>query len=504
MTGEREVIWRRMCDLHAMRAEIAERSEADPAACDPAAQDPARNSLAGLRAEIVDAEQALSELVRAAPFTVPDADMLAPGGAGRHRRSCWMDEAFEEARTELFLQACALNALMLRANAPLLKRSFWMLRGVLNGQFRVDGHTFGRAMQTLLAITPVVSTSLASVRRLAMRPDLFGLAIIDEAGQATPQSVLGLAQRSSRLVMVGDPLQIEPVMTTPQPVVERLQLLSAVPERFSLAGVSAQSVADAVSLRGAWIGGGETPVWSGHPLRLHRRCDDPMFSIANAIAYDGQMVHGSGSRPEISCALVETDPARSVWIDVRGLGGDKVVAEEIAALDAVLRGFKRRWPTIGGPSGEPSGESSGDLSGSRAGKRASVFVISPFVAVATAARETAWRVLGRDHRIICPTGTVHTFQGREADIVVIMLGSAPGERGRGSRSWAAARPNLLNVALTRARRRVIVIGSHEDWSMHPYFRTLADRFYADGSVLRLSDLGGATHRREAVARSEVV
>lgn len=43
--------------------------------------------------------------------------------------------------------------------------------------------------------------------------------------------------------------------------------------------------------------GGED-VWVSAPLRVHRRCDDPMFSISNDLAYKGIMVKGFRSRIE--------------------------------------------------------------------------------------------------------------------------------------------------------------------------------------------------------------
>ena len=49
-----------------------------------------------------------------------------------------------------------------------------------------------------------------------------GMLVIDEAGQATPQSALGALYRSKKAIVVGDPLQIEPVVTIPQVIVNIL------------------------------------------------------------------------------------------------------------------------------------------------------------------------------------------------------------------------------------------------------------------------------------------
>lgn len=57
-------------------------------------------------------------------------------------------------------------------------------------------------------------------------------------------------------------------------------------------------------------------------------------------------------------------------------------------------------------------------------------------------------------------------------MIVLVLGT--GRENARARGWAAEKPNLLNVAVSRAKRRLYVIGNRESWQALPYFRVLAE------------------------------
>jgi superfamily I DNA and/or RNA helicase len=97
-------------------------------------------------------------------------------------------------------------------------------------------------------------------------------------------------------------------------------------------------------------------------------------------------------------------------------------------------------------------------------------VISPFRDVVNGARRIARAAFGAPFASD-NVGTIHTVQGQEADVVIIVLGSSPGaERAR---RWAAETPNVLNVAVSRAKRRLYVIGDRRRWQHQRYFSVLS-------------------------------
>ncbi|WP_329046374.1 AAA domain-containing protein [Pseudomonas aeruginosa] len=73
------------------------------------------------------------------------------------------------------------------------------------------------------------------------------------------------------------------------------------------------------------------------------------------------------------------------------------------------------------------------------------------------------------------TGTIHTMQGKEADVVILVLGGEADPLRSGAREWVVEKANMLNVAATRAKRRFYVIGDRADWAKRRHFDKIMDQ-----------------------------
>ena len=377
-------------------------------------------------------------------------------------KSVWNDETLERLRSRLFVQALRLHEWTIKSCARECSVNAGAIARYLRGA-PVEDADPADVWNALFFMVPVVSSTLASFGRLfsGMTQGSLDWVLLDEAGQATPQSAAGALWRAAKAAVIGDPQQIEPVV--PQPAA----LLNTLRSRQEREGItladwspetqSAQTLADRGARLGAWMESAGRRAWTGYPLRAHHRCAEPMFSIANRIAYDCQMTQARTAFPEARSPL-----GSSCWFHVTGrMADDQLVPEELACLRACLLRFQEEWPTL---------ISQDDT------REASAFVISPFRKVAWHCRSLLRSMRISETRVRC--GTIHTFQGKEADIVFLVLGSAPGQAGWGSRQWASRTPNMLNVALTRARSLFYVIGNRLDWRRHPFFDVLSEELPA--------------------------
>src|SRR5512146_90770 len=378
---------------------------------------------------------------------LPDGEWLGDRRA-RELRAPWSDAEWSDARSELFLAALSLHRAFLVHAARPMRETLDGAMDVVAGKAPADlpPEAALAAWQALFLVVPVVSTTFASVPRL-FRPlgaESLGWLLVDEAGQATPQNAVGALWRCRRAVAVGDPQQLEPIVTIPFEAEQAIREHYGVDEEWLTGRGSVQSLADRTNGLGTTLPGPERPVWVGAPLAVHRRCDRPMFDLSSAIAYDGLRIDATApARAEDFATRYPALPP-SKWIDVRSQSSQgHWIPDEGTELDRILTHLD---------------EIGFDL--------AQAMAIGPFRDVARRLEDRA-----REHRGL-RAGTIHTAQGKEADIVILVLGSDPARDG--ARAWAASKPNLLNVAVSRARRRLYVIGDREAWRRHRYFDLLAD------------------------------
>lgn len=374
-------------------------------------------------------------------------------GEARELRTPWLDAELDTARADLFLAALQLHQDFLANTA---KEMGFGLRAAMEiikngGQRNLGSEERRAAWQLFFLVVPMVSTTFSSFGRMFadIGTEGIGWVFIDEAGQASPQCAAGAIWRAKRVVAVGDPLQLQPVVTIPRKVQRDIARSYGVSETWLPPEASVQTLADRVSRYGTTLYQEGQAVWVSAPLTVHRRCDDPMFSLCNDIAYNGIMVNGvtrtldNPNKPDLFHSSTGPNIAASYWVDVPALTtGNHLQENQIARLEKALSYLAERGITP-----------------------ADVIAISPFRAVANRLNQLSRRYPG------LTAGTIHTAQGREASVVFLVLGGDPAAPG--AKAWAASTVNLVNVAASRAKRRLYVIGDRESWAKHNYFRQLA-------------------------------
>ena len=239
-------------------------------------------------------------------------------------------------------------------------------------------------------------------------PGLFDLVILDEASQIDQPSAAGVLLRARRAVVVGDPHQLRHVSFVSDDEVGAALGRHGLKAWAARLDVRRASVLDLAS--------GTAPVtW----LDEHHRSVPHLIEFSARRFYDGHLLVATRHPGNEASDVIEV---------VRPAAGEDEVATALAAVDRL------------------AGQGLRDIA-----------IISPFREVADAAQAA---VLARFEledveRLGLRVGTVHAFQGGEADHVVLVLGLAAGDPA-GRRRFVED-PNLFNVMVTRARRSCVVV-----------------------------------------------
>jgi hypothetical protein len=402
---------------------------------------------------------ALADLQRAraqAQAPCVDATFFANDQHSLQTASPWFSDQDHRQRDELFEAALDLHRAFIDAAAKPLRHNLGAALQILDGKGFADGQKdalIPDLWSSLFLVVPAMSTTFASVGRM-LRPvpsASLGWLLVDEAGQAAPQQAVGALMRANRAIVVGDPIQVPPVVLLPDRLTAAIcQTFGVDAGRFAAPTASTQTLADDAT---AWCA--EFPARMGSrtvgvPLLVHRRCSDPMFSIANQVAYENLMVQAKTAKASAIATLL--GPSR--WIDVVGTATEKWCPEEgqqtLALIEQIVS----------------------------AGLKPDLYMVTPFVQVAEGLRKmlcdsailTA-EIPELQNWVYQRVGTVHTVQGREAEAVIFVLGAPNADQG-GARAWAGQEPNLLNVAVTRAKEAVYVVGNRQLWKTAGVFSTL--------------------------------
>lgn len=365
-------------------------------------------------------------------------------GEAIERAEPWRIEGWRLARAQVFIQALKLHRTFFELEASRMRSNLFLINGLLTGS-RFQGlsrDAIRSAWASLFMVVPVLSSTFASFARSfgSLGASEIGWLLVDEAGQAPPQAAVGALWRSRRALLVGDPLQLKPIVTVSDAVLEHMRSRYRVDSHWLPNRQSAQTLADEATPCGRMAGPVGSKTWVGLPLVVHRRCDRPMHEFANRIAYDGAMVYGTIDPPP------EKETRASLptgWIHASGASQGNWVPAEGEVLRGLLALLRE------------DGVKAKDIS-----------VITPFTDV----RNNLERIV--DKKMVF--GTIHTMQGKESPVVIMVLGG--NTTGSGARNWAVSEPNLLNVAATRAKRRFYVIGDRSDWMKRELFRDVMDLF----------------------------
>jgi ATP-dependent RNA/DNA helicase IGHMBP2 len=294
----------------------------------------------------------------------------------------------------------------------------------------------------LLDGAQALCVTLTGIDHEVIGPRQFNLAVVDEACQSTEPACWIPLLRSQRLILAGDHCQLPPTVISTEATKEGfgLSLQERLIKRFGEKNISRR-------------------------LTVQYRMHAAIMQFSSQEFYNGELT----APPDVAAHLLCDFP------DVQRL---PLTETPIDFIDTAGASYSEEL--------EPDGESrrNPEEAGLVVRKVAALIaagllpdqiaVISPYAAQVRLLREKLAATNDADG---VEVDTVDGFQGREQEVVIISLvrSNNTGEIGFLSDT------RRMNVALTRARRKLIVIGDSATIGGHPFYGRLLEYFEQTGS-----------------------
>ncbi len=261
----------------------------------------------------------------------------------------------------------------------------------------------------ILDIIPILLTTNISTRSIAVGQPSFDLLIMDEAGQCENAFAIVAMSKAKRAAFIGDPNQLLPVVTLSDTLNNALTYQYSIPEVYNYKKTSILQTLNQIDFINDLI-----------VLKKHYRCRKSIVNFANKKYYNNQL--------DVQVDKIEENDCCFINVDSEFYQNKKNTSmPEVAAIIEEIRKIPMEK---------------------------SIGVISPF--------KNQSDLIIKSIKEYCPdrkisVGTVHKFQGQEKDAILLSL--AIGKNSyKGSYDWVKDNRQLINVATTRPKEKLILVG----------------------------------------------
>lgn len=297
-----------------------------------------------------------------------------------------------------------------------------------------------RINSTLFGEARVIASTLAGSANRVMEGQKFGTLFIDEAAQALEAACWIPARRVSRIILAGDHCQLPPTVKSLTAL--RGGLGTTLMERI------VANHPEAVSL-----------------LRVQYRMNEQIMRFSSDWFYHGQVQ----SAPQVSHRGILDYDNPIDWIvpdkPIEGEDASTVFREQFVgdSFGRINKGEARYTLDV-------LQDYINKVGGQRMiDERIDVGIISPYRAQVQYLRQLLRaRPFFKPFRQLISVNTVDGFQGQERDIILISLVRSNDEGQIGFLRDL----RRMNVAITRARMKLIILGSAETLTRHPFYHEL--------------------------------